>query len=192
MWSLHALQKKSSCFNHWMVTLVAGDNGYEKFILVLEVNCISNPSSNHSLQLTIFRTTVSHYKKNDDIMVILSQRLLYLQHKFIVCSLMYMQVWPLSKMHNQWLLYLQHQVVEGLGSFLSGCLMQLAKYTIHNHCLFSLSATRVTTLWLKQPICFCCVLPVYALSVPTQIEQWPSQHASTLTARCLVFLTPSM
>ena len=26
--------------------------------------------------------------------------------------------------------------------------------TIHNHCLLSLSATRVTTQWLKQPICF--------------------------------------
>ena len=25
-------------------------------------------------------------------------------------------------------------------------LMQLAKYTIHNHCFFSLSATRVTTV----------------------------------------------
>ena len=38
-------------------------------------------------------------------------------------------------MHDQWLLYVQDQVVEGLGSFLSGCLMQLAKYTIHNHAL---------------------------------------------------------
>ena len=57
-------------------------------------------------------------------------------------------------MHDQWLLYLQDPVVDGLGSFLSGCLMQLAKYTLHNHCLFSLSATRVTTLW---SICFCCV-----------------------------------
>ena len=59
-------------------------------------------------------------------------------------------------MQDRWLLYVQDKVVDGLGSFLSGCLMQLAKYTIHNHCLFSLSATRVTTLWLKQPICFCC------------------------------------
>ena len=33
---------------------------------------------------------------------------------------------------------------DGLGSFLYGCLMQLAKYTLHNHCLFSSSATRVT------------------------------------------------
>ena len=53
-------------------------------------------------------------------------------------------------MYDQWLLYLQDQVVDGLGSFLSGCLMQLAKYTIHNHCLFSLFATKVTTLWLKK------------------------------------------
>ena len=44
---------------------------------------------------------------------------------------------------------------DGLGSFLYGCLMQLAKYTLHNHRLFSSSATRVTTQWLKQPICFC-------------------------------------
>ena len=32
--------------------------------------------------------------------------------------------------------------------------MQLAKQTSHNHCLLSLSATRVTTQWLKQPIFF--------------------------------------
>ena len=46
----------------------------------------------------------------------------------------------------------------GCRSFLSGCLIQLAKYTIHNHCPFSLSATRVTTLWL---ICVCCDILVY-------------------------------
>ena len=57
------------------------------------------------------------------------------------------------------------EVVEGLGRFLSGCLMQLAKCIIHNHCLFSLSATRVTTPWLKQPICFCCDQLVLRLSV---------------------------
>ena len=35
------------------------------------------------------------------------------------------------------------------------------KATSHNHCLSSLSATRVTTLWLKQltiSICDCCLL----------------------------------
>ena len=43
--------------------------------------------------------------------------------------------------------------IEGLGSSLPGRLMQLTKYTIHNHSPFSLSATRVTTPWLKmQPI----------------------------------------
>ena len=57
------------------------------------------------------------------------------------------------------------EVVEGLGRFLYGCLMQLAKCIIHNHCLFSLSATRVTTPWLKQPICFCCDQLVLRLSV---------------------------
>ena len=31
------------------------------------------------------------------------------------------------------------------------------KKTSGNHCLSSLSATRVTTLWLKQPTCFCSV-----------------------------------
>ena len=39
-------------------------------------------------------------------------------------------------------------VKDGLGTFLYGWLIQLA---IYNHCLFSLSATRVTTPWL---ICF--------------------------------------
>ena len=34
-------KKKIGCSNHWVVTLVAGHQGYEKFILVLEVNCIS-------------------------------------------------------------------------------------------------------------------------------------------------------
>ena len=47
-------------------------------------------------------------------------------------------------MHNQWLLYLQDPVVDCLGSFLPG----LAKYTMHNHCLINLSATRVTNLFL--------------------------------------------
>ena len=35
--------------------------------------------------------------------------------------------------------------------------MQLANYTLHNHCLFSLFATKVTTQWLKQLTCFCSV-----------------------------------
>ena len=41
--------------------------------------------------------------------------------------------------------------------------------TSHNHCLSSLSATRVTTLWLKQPTCFCsvhaCMLVLRVVSV---------------------------
>ena len=34
------------------------DSGYEKFILVLEANCISNLSPNHTLQLTTVRTSL--------------------------------------------------------------------------------------------------------------------------------------
>ena len=45
--------------NRWVVTLVAGDSGYEKFILVLEVNYVSNLSPNQTLQLTTLRTSVS-------------------------------------------------------------------------------------------------------------------------------------
>ena len=37
------------CFNHRVVSLDAEDSGYEKFILVLEANCISNLSQNHTL-----------------------------------------------------------------------------------------------------------------------------------------------
>ena len=59
-------------------------SGYEKFILVLEFNCIRNPTPNHSLQLTTLRTSVSewlqlYFKNIDAFVVILSQRLLYLQ-----------------------------------------------------------------------------------------------------------------
>ena len=56
--------KKIGCFNHLVVTLVGRDSGKKKFILVLEVNCMSNLSPNHTLQLTTLRTAVSHYKKN--------------------------------------------------------------------------------------------------------------------------------
>ena len=37
---------------------------------------------------------------------------------------------------------------------LAGCLMPLVSNTKVNHCLLSMSATRVTILWLKQPISF--------------------------------------
>ena len=49
--------------------------------------------------------------------------------------------------------------------------MQLANYIIHNHCL---SATRVTTLWLKQPIC-------------SQLHGMPKQGLSLYCLqRCLI------
>ena len=45
-----------------------------------------------------------------------------------------------------------------LGCYIFGCLMQLDFRTSYNHCLSSLSATIVTTLWLKQPNWFCSVI----------------------------------
>jgi len=52
----------------------------------------------------------------------------------------------------------QMRLITYQGSLFSGCLMQLVsitKVTSHNNCLLTLAATRVTTQWLKQPICFC-------------------------------------
>ena len=34
------------------------DSGYQKFVLILEVNCISNLSPNHTIQLINLRTSV--------------------------------------------------------------------------------------------------------------------------------------
>ena len=63
----------------------------------------------------------------------------------IACFLIQASVTP------QWLLLV---VRYGLGSFLSGCLIQLAIDNLTNVSL-ALSATRVTMLLLKQPICSC-------------------------------------
>ena len=87
-----------------MVTLVAGDSGVERFVLVIEVNCISNLSPNHTLQLTTLRTSVSeslqlHFNA---FVVILSQ---------MFCGSLYLQDDARSLIH---------------AGFLSGCLMQLA------------------------------------------------------------------
>ena len=58
-----SLQKKTGCLQETC-------SGYQKFILVLEVNCISNLSLNHTLQLTTLRTSVHervtmHHCKRD-------------------------------------------------------------------------------------------------------------------------------
>ena len=45
------------------------------------------------------------------------------------------------------------------------------------HCLSSLSATRATTLWLKQPTCFCSVQS--KLSILRAVEK----HKPSLTLR---------
>ena len=67
---------------------------------------------------------------------------------YIACFLIQAGVTP------QWLLLV---VRYGLGSFLSGCLIQLAIDNLTNVSL-ALSATMVTMLWLKQPICSCSVI----------------------------------
>ena len=61
-------------------------SGYEKFILVLEVDCISNLSPNHTLQLTTLRTAMSKSLQRAFV-VILSQRLLHLQDNGYYCML---------------------------------------------------------------------------------------------------------
>ena len=67
------------------------------------------------------------------------QLLLYLQDHG--CYYMLIDTCTLSKMFNDYYNYLQG----GLGNFLSGLLMQLAKYAVYNHCLVSLSEIMVTT-----------------------------------------------
>ena len=54
------------------------DSGHERFILVLEANCINNLNPNHTLQLTTFRTSVReslqlHFKHMMAFVVTLSQ-----------------------------------------------------------------------------------------------------------------------
>ena len=62
-----------------MVTLVAGDSGYEKYILVLEVNCMHKrpePKSYLSTdnpQNICKRVTTTAFQKYDAFVVILSQ-----------------------------------------------------------------------------------------------------------------------
>ena len=53
--SMHTA-KKIGCLT--VVTLVADMLKIQKFILVLEANCISNLNPNHTLQLTTLRTSV--------------------------------------------------------------------------------------------------------------------------------------
>ena len=66
---LHCKNKFLILTTEWLPWLQSSwrDSGYEKLILVLVVNCISNLSPNHSLQFTTHRTSVQslqpHFKK---------------------------------------------------------------------------------------------------------------------------------
>ena len=74
---------------------------------LFEVNCISNLKPYHTLQLTTLRTSVSeslqlHYK----IWCFCGDSVADVQWLLIIaCSLWYMQVWPFSKLHDQWRLW---------------------------------------------------------------------------------------
>ena len=87
----------------WLPWL-AGDGGVERFVLVIEVNCISNLSLNYTLQLTTLseRVTTTAFQKYDAFVVILSQ---------MFRGSLYLQDDARSLIH---------------AGFLSGCLMQLA------------------------------------------------------------------
>ena len=83
------------------------------------------------------------------------------------------------KVHLYWLL---HRCSEGCcgcnmnwtaASWVALCNFNTMSKTSHNHCLSSLSATRVTTLWLKQPTCFCSVRAcMHVLRVVSVLWLW--------------------
>ena len=135
------------CFNRWVVTLVAGDGGVERFDLVIEVNCISNMSLNYTLQLTTLRTPVS-----ESLQLHFKNTMLLWWFFAVVEWLPYLQNYCMLFDMYRWDFFQRCMISADLGGFLSGCLMHLAT---HNHLLLSLPATTVTILWLKQPICFC-------------------------------------
>ena len=143
--SLHTLQKM---IDHWVVTLVPGDSGCEKFILVLEVNCVSNLSLNDTLQLTTLRewVTTTAFQTYDAFVMILSQ--MFSGYYICICICI---LHPDTCRCDLFWRCMISMVRE------ASCLvvMQLAYKQYINHSLFSLSATMVTTLWLKQPICSC-------------------------------------
>ena len=63
--------------------------------------------------------------------------------------------------------------------------LQYQKRTSHYHCLFSLYVIMVTTLWLKQPTCFCGIHATYTFQVTTPSWWLLSIHRTFLfgTAR---------
>ena len=133
--SVASLQKMIGCFNHWVVTMAADKlrrRGFERFTLVLEANCISNLNPNHPYNWQ--PPNICDYNYTSDVYVVtLSQ----------MFSGYYICCWMLCntsmQVDVQWLLYISARswLQDSLGSFLYVCLMQLANYVLHNHCLFS-------------------------------------------------------
>ena len=164
--TFNVLQKKIGCFNHWAVSRVAGAE-VVRFILVLEVNCISNLSPNHTLQLTTLRTFVRVTKTAFLNMMFLwwfSRRCsvvtISAREWLLLHVVWYMQVWPLSKMHDQWQ---------------SGKLPQLANKPLSlqlvcNHDNHSVAKT--TNLFLQWYIpvhVWCLSRPLYSINPPLKL-----------------------
>ena len=64
--------------------------------------------------------------------------------------------------------------------------------TSHNHCLFSLSATRVTTrLGLKPPTCFCSGSSVILVAVKLKRQWLCAAYFGTIEANCISNLSPN-
>ena len=137
------LQKQVGCLNHRVVTLVTYQLGrqwslleYWLWELYLSIGSIRQPerqllssSYNHNTLTTLIRTFMKKESLQMDFRVAAKQMIITSQ---ISWGFQYVVV------------------VRWIGQLpLSGCLMQLVS---HNHHLFSYSGTRVTTLWLKQPI----------------------------------------
>ena len=135
--------KKGGYFNQWVVTLVAGDSGYEKFILVLEVNCISSLHEAKSYFTTDNPQWASHYNY---IWCFCGDFLTEMFSGYYICKIMVVidVLWYMwgdlfqRCIISGYYIY-KIEVVEGLGSFLSGCLMQLANKqyitTVSSACL---------------------------------------------------------
>ena len=112
------------CCKKWLVVLTTewvpwlhtswGDSGYERFILVLEANCINNLNPNHTLQLTTLKHLRESLQLHFKLMMAFVVTLLQMfSGYYYICKIMrllwnalwYKKLWHFTDV--QWLLYLQ-------------------------------------------------------------------------------------
>ena len=115
-------------------------------------NCTSNMSPYHTFQLTTLRTSVmEHYNHASKIWQHSEMFSGYYISKIMVvitCSLIQTGVTSFLMVTN----------CNGCKIWSKKLHLRQPSYTklaMYNHCFFSLYATRVITLWLKQPTIFC-------------------------------------